>query len=82
MKAILTFPEDMGIADVEVDVPLAGVEEPELYEPESLYPARMYLPGTCPDCHMLHPLIYERQGFRLHDDGQIAVYRFTRSEER
>lgn len=78
MKAIVIFPEDMNIADTEIDVPLASVDDPTLYQPESLYPAMLHMPGTCPQCSLFHLITYIRKGFRIHDDGQIAVYEYVK----
>jgi hypothetical protein len=74
VNAILTYPDDP--VEYEFDVPLAPMD-PEKYEPESLYPTLFGIPCGCPNCDKAHVAVFERQGFRLHDDGNIAVYKFV-----
>ena len=75
MKAIVIYTSKDGEKEFETDVPLAPVEDPSKYEQESLYPSAIHLHGLCSDCDIIHLAFCERVGFRLHDDGQIAVYR-------
>jgi hypothetical protein len=76
VKAIVVYPDDPQLGEVEIDVPLAPVDRPENFEPESLYPQWLNIPAECPHCAGNHLVMFERKGFRLHDDGQIAVYHF------
>ena len=76
MKAIIIYPDDPSLGEVEIDVPLAPVEDPTDFQPESLYPAVLNIPAICPNCSEEHFVMFKRVGFRLHDDGQIAVYHF------
>lgn len=77
MKAIIIYPNNPEVGEIEIDVPIAPVDDPSRYEPESLYPAILNIPGQYRACNKIHLVRYDRKGFRMHDDGQIAVYHFV-----
>ncbi len=76
MRAVIIYPRELGLEETQVDVPLAQVEDPSRFEPESLYPVFLNIPSSCPTCDKMVTVACERRGFRFHDDGPIAVYHF------
>jgi hypothetical protein len=74
VKVIIVYQDGEKLEETELDVPLAPVEDPSEFAPESLYPVIINIPGLCPNCSEIHITVCERKGFRMHDDGEVAVY--------
>jgi hypothetical protein len=75
VRAILTYPDDS--TEHDFDIPVLEIEEPTVFTPESLYPMVIEIPSTCGNCNNVHLAVFKRQGFRLHDDGNVPVYRLV-----